>query len=110
MPYQKLTGILSICRKAGKIVLGFDPMKEALEKKKVAGVLTAADISPKTYKEVCYFCQKKKIPVCQIPLTMMQFGSAVGRKAAVAAVLDEGFFNRINQLCTESETIQPTID
>ncbi|MBR0485063.1 MAG: ribosomal L7Ae/L30e/S12e/Gadd45 family protein [Oscillospiraceae bacterium] len=110
MPYQKLTGILSICRKAGKIVLGFDPVKEALEKKNVAGVLTTSDISPKTYKEVCYFCQKKNIFVCQVPLTMMQFGSAVGRKAAVAAVLDKGFFDRINELCAESKTIQPTID
>ena len=110
MPYQKLTGILSICRKAGKIKLGFDPMKEALEKNKVAGVLTTADISPKTYKEVCYFCQKKNVPVCQIPLTMMQFGSAVSRKAAVAAVLDKGFFDRINQLCAESDTVQSPTD
>ncbi len=100
MPYQKLTGILSICRKAGKLVLGFDPMKESLEKNKAAGVLTAADISPKTYKEVCYFCQKKKIPVCPVPLTMAQIGSIVGRKAAVAAVTDQGFFDRIHLLCS----------
>ena len=110
MLYQKLTGILSICRKAGKLVLGFDPMKEALEKKQVSGVLTTADISPKTYKEVCYFCQKKKIPVCPVPLTMFQLGSAVGRKAAVAAVLDKGFFDRISQLCAVPAPEQPPLD
>jgi len=120
MSYQKLTGILSICRKAGKLALGFDPMKEALEKKTAAGVLTASDISPKTYKEVCYFCQKKKIPVRSVPMTMFEIGSTVGRKAAVIAVLDQGFFRRINQLCEDSdrsnsthnvpETEQPPID
>lgn len=103
MRYPKLTGILSICRKAGKMVLGFDPMKEALEKKQVSGVLTTADISPKTYKEVCYFCQKKNIPVSPLPMTMVELGSTVGRKAAVVAVLDAGFFDRIRQLSADSE-------
>ncbi len=103
MHSQKLTGILSICRKAGKLVLGFDPMKEALGKNKVSGVLTASDISPKTYKEVCYFCQKKKIPVCPVPLTMFEIGSTVGRKAAVVAVLDAGFFDRMKKLCAAPE-------
>lgn len=106
MLYQKLAGILSICRKAGKLVLGFDPMKEALEKHHVSGVLTTADISPKTYKEVCYFCQKQNVPVCPVPLTMLELGSTVGRKAAVAAVTDSGFFDRMQQLCAASEQEQ----
>lgn len=99
---QKLTGILSICRKAGKMAVGFDPMKEALAAGKACGVVTAADISPKTYKEVCYFCQKHGVPVEPLPLTIGQLGAAIGRKAAVVAVTDRGFFDRIHQLCTET--------
>ena len=110
MRSQKLTGILSICRKAGKLVLGFAPMKEALEKHKVSGVLTASDISPKTYKEVCYFCGKMHVPVCTVPMTMLEIGSTVGRKAAVIAVLDAGFFDRMTKLCAAPETEQPPID
>lgn len=98
MPYQKLNGILSICRKAGKMEIGFAPMKEALPTGKVSGVLTASDISPKTYKEVCYFCQKHSVPVQALPLDMQQLGAAIGRKAAVIAVLDAGFYDRIRQL------------
>ena len=101
---QKLTGILSICRKAGRIAAGFAPMKEALEAGRVAGVLVTADISPKTHKEVLYFCQKKKVPVCEVPLTMDQLGGAIGRKAAVAAILDAGFFDRIVQLAAVQQT------
>ena len=101
MSYPKLTGILSICRKAGKMAMGFDPMKEALLAGKVRIVLTSADISPKTYKEVCYHCQKKNVPVCPLPLSMLELGDAIGRKAAVIAVLDKGFSDRIRQLCAD---------
>lgn len=105
MPYQKLNGILSICRKAGKMAVGFDPMKEALPK--ASGVVTASDISPKTYKEVCYFCQKHNVPVQALPMDKEQLGMVIGKKAAVAAVLDKGFFDRIRQLCVEA-TQQPS--
>lgn len=104
MHSQKLTGILSICRKAGKIELGFAPMKEALTAHKVAGVATTSDISPKTLKEVQFYCQKANVSVCPMPLTMEDLGGAVGRKAAVAAILDQGFFDRIHTLCSEAET------
>lgn len=102
MYYQKLTGILSICRKAGKMAVGFAPMKEALPTGKVSGVVTTADISPKTYKEVCYFCQKQGVPVQELPLDMQELGMAIGRKAACAAILDAGFYDRIHQLCAQA--------
>lgn len=103
MLYPKLTGLLSICRKAGRMALGFDPMREALDSGKVSGVLTAADISPKTYKEVCFYCQKKQIPVCGMPLTQEEVGVAAGRRAAIIAVLDQGFFNKMQTLCREAQ-------
>ncbi len=107
MLYRKLTGILSICRKAGRLAAGYAPMLEALPSGKVYGVLTVSDISPKTYKEVCYHCGRASVPVCPVPLTMLEMGNAIGRKAAVAAILDEGFFRRI-QAITAEQTAQPT--
>lgn len=104
MHSQKLTGIVSICRKAGKMEIGFAPMKEALPTGKVKGVVTASDISPKTLKEVQFYCQKYKVPVCPVPLGMEMLGSAIGRKAAVVAILDAGFFDRIRELCGEAQT------
>lgn len=101
---QKLTGILSICRKAGKMEIGFAPMKETLPTGRVKGVVTASDISPKTFKEVQFYCQKYHVSVCPVPLTIAEFGGAIGRKAAVAAILDEGFYDRIFQLCEQAQT------
>ena len=104
MHSQKLTGILSICRKAGKMEIGFAPMKEALPSGKVKGVVTASDISPKSFKEVQFYCQKYNVPVCPVPLQIADLGGAIGRKAAVVAVLDAGFYDRIVQLCDEAQT------
>ena len=101
---QKLTGILSICRKAGKIEIGFAKVKEALPTGKVKGVITTSDISPKSFKEVQFYCQKHQVPVCPVPLTIESLGGAIGRKAAVAAILDAGFYDRIVQLCDEAQT------
>ena len=101
---QKLRGILSICRKAGKMEIGFAPMKEALPSGKVKGVVTASDISPKSFKEVQFYCQKYHVPVCPVPLTIAELGGAIGRKAAVAAILDDGFYDRIFQLCEQVQT------
>ncbi|MBE6851543.1 MAG: 50S ribosomal protein L7 [Ruminococcus sp.] len=101
MHCPKLTGLLSICRKAGKMAMGFDPMLEALTGGKTSGVITTEDISPKTYKEVCFHCRKKDIPVCPVPLTQAEIGAATGRRSAVIAILDKGFFDRIQTLCAE---------
>ena len=42
---KRLIGSLSICRKAGKLVCGFDPSKDAVMNGKAPLVLTAADIN-----------------------------------------------------------------
>lgn len=100
---QKLTGLLGICRKAGKMAMGFDPMLEALSSGKASGILTARDISPKTYKEVCFHCQKKQIPVCTLPMTQEEIEFVLGRRAAVIAILDKGFSDRMQTLCEEAQ-------
>ena len=107
---QKLRGILSICRKAGKMELGFATVKDLLPTKKISGVLVTADISPKSNKEVHFFCQKYHVPVCNLPLTMDELSLVIGRKAAVIGVLDAGFFDRINLLCAEQDTAQKPSD
>ncbi len=104
MRCQKLTGIISICRKADRMAVGYASMKEALDAGKICGVITAENISPKTYKEVCFHCQKQKVPVCPVPMSMEEIGMAIGCKAAVVGITDRGFFQKIQQLCqTQSD-------
>ena len=41
-----MLGALGLCRKAGKLVMGFDAVAESVMKGKAVLVLTAQDISP----------------------------------------------------------------
>lgn len=88
---DKLISLLTICRKAGQLELGFDPMKEAISSGKAYAVITAADISPKTGKEVRFFAEKKNIPVAGSDITMDGAGVSFGKKAGIFTVCGEGF-------------------
>jgi ribosomal protein L7Ae-like RNA K-turn-binding protein len=47
---NKLINILTICRKAGGITTGFDPVKEETLDGKISVILLASDISEKSEK------------------------------------------------------------
>ncbi|MGN0631232.1 MAG: L7Ae/L30e/S12e/Gadd45 family ribosomal protein [Ruminococcus sp.] len=95
---EKFLNLLTICRKAGKLILGFDPAKEEIQSHRAAGVFVTADASPRTKKEVHFFCDKENIPVSETELSMEDIQNAVGRKAGVLAVCDKGFAKRLMEL------------
>lgn len=101
---NKLLDLLTICRKAGKLELGFDAMKEALIKEKAAAVIAAADISQKTEKEVRFFSDKKNVTVKKAALTIDEVYSRLGKRAGILTVCDGGFAERALTLCEETET------
>ena len=52
MPVDKISGMLGLCRKAGKLVLGFDITVDAIVKKNARLILLAKDASPRTAREI----------------------------------------------------------
>ncbi len=98
---SSLKGLLTICRKAGQLELGFDPMKEALEKGKARAVIIAADISAKTEKEVRFFSDKRGVPAVKTEMTIDDIYSALGKKAGIVTILGEGFAKKALSLCRE---------
>lgn len=102
---EKFLNLLTICRKAGKLVLGFDPAKEEIQSHRAAGVFVTADASPRTKKEVHFFCDREKIPMAETELSMEDIQNAVGRKAGVLAVCDKGFAKRLMELSENSDNI-----
>ena len=55
---NKLTGLLGICRRAGHLIVGFDAVKEAICSRKAKVVLTAADLSEKTFATITSILDK----------------------------------------------------
>lgn len=95
---EKWLNLLTICRKAGKLVMGFDPAKEEIIAGRAEGIFVAKDISPKTKKEIEFFCEKQNVLVCEIEFKMEDIANAVGRKAGVLAVCDKGFAKRLIEI------------
>ena len=79
-----MLGALGLCRKAGKLVMGFDAVAESVMKGKAVLVLTAQDVSPRTARKTREFCEGI-LDVQSMPLTQAVTHKPVG----VYAVTDE---------------------
>lgn len=94
---NKLLGMFSISRKAGKLVCGFDSVKEQLLKSPFT-VYLAADVSPKTEKEIGFLCEKSGTMVKKTPLTMYQISGITGRLNGVMCVTDKNLSEKIDSI------------
>lgn len=94
---NKLLFGISLARKSGKFVSGFDPVKEAVLNKSAKIVIIARDISEKTVKRVRYFCDGVT-PIYISELTQFDFSQVAGRLTGVMAVTDEN----LAKLCSDA--------
>lgn len=95
---EKLFGLLTICRKAGRMTMGFDSVKESILTGKAKAVFLASDISAKTEKEVRFFAGRKAVPVYPLEASIAEIEFSVGRKAGVIGICDEGFAKKMAEL------------
>ena len=94
---NKLASMLSLTKKAGKLISGFDVAKDSVEKN--AGlVLLAKDLSPKSRKEIALVCKRSGAQIKELPLTMDEVWFATGKRAGILAVADEGLAKKLAQL------------
>ncbi len=95
---QKVINLLTMCRKAGRLILGFDAVKEAIYDKHVSSVIVSSDISPKTLKEVRFVCRNSRIDVIRLEMDSYDLYDAVRKKVVVAAISDYGFSEKLKTL------------
>lgn len=88
---------MCLCRRAGKLVIGFDAVVQELmsPKSKAAGLVLAADISPKTNKEIRFNADKYGCRAVSAGFTMDEAESALGKRAGIFLVLDKGLYGSI---------------
>ena len=103
---DRLFGSLTVCRRAGFIVAGFDSAKDSLAEGKAKLILVAADASEKTKKEISYYADRANVPVMSTPAVMEEYERHIGKRSAVIAVCDEGFADSIRDKLT-SDGSQP---
>ncbi|MBE6798314.1 MAG: 50S ribosomal protein L7 [Ruminococcaceae bacterium] len=85
---------LGFARKAGKLTLGFSKSKEACQNGKAKLIVVASDVSYKSEKEIRFFAGTS-VPVVNLNATMDELSAALGMRAGIVAVTDQGFATSI---------------
>ncbi len=94
---NKTLGMLSICRKAGKLKPGFDPAANSLGRD-AALVAFSADASPKTKERMAEKALRAGVACLTLPFTADEIGYATGKRVVVLAITDEGLARQVSRL------------
>lgn len=86
-----IKGLLTICRRAGKLILGMDEVKSACRSGKACGVIAASDFSEKSFNEIAFVCKEEAVPLYRCEMTKEDIALALGKVFGIMAVADNGF-------------------
>lgn len=101
-----LTGLLGLCRRAGKAELGEEPVAAAALSHKARVILLASDAAGNTCRKAESLGQQGNAPVLTLPLSKAELGGVLGRAScAVVALTDMGLAATVVQKL--SQTDQP---
>ena len=85
---NKILFAISLARKSGKVSMGFDMVKERIEKNRAKAVVLAADTSRRTGENIKRLTGSK-VPLYTVGLTQYDFSTVCGRLTGVISVNDE---------------------
>lgn len=89
---------LGMCRRAGKLVLGFDAVCNLFSKNNLnVVVFLTSDASKKTIKEIRYHANKNGVEVVMLPVTKLDICKILNKSFAVLAVIDMNMANMIKK-------------
>ena len=105
----KLTGLLGIAMKAGRIVFGTDRLRDRIRGSgDVYIALIASDASENTVKRVSGCCSYYGTPYAVCTLTSEQLGGCVGKGVcACVGVTDARFYKGVLPLLPDGSVIRP---
>lgn len=95
---QKIVNLMTICRKAGMLTLGFDAVREKALEGEISCVIVTQDISQKTLKEVRFFCKNCHIDIVALEIDSADMSNMVGKKVVVASIGSAGFAEKFRTL------------
>ena len=107
MRNNKLLAMISLTRKAGKLVFGFDAVVEAAEKGEVKLIVFAEDLSARTKSSVEKAVNSGKYPprMLDTKLSMFDYAQICGKPVGVLAIKDDGLATAITGLIKEESNI-----
>lgn len=100
---DRLPPFLGLCKKAGKLTIGLDPVKSSIALGECRLVVLASDISAHTEKEVRFIAGRFNKKVIKLKQTKDEISYSLGKLAAVVSINDEGFAKKIRSMTAESD-------
>lgn len=101
MQKNKIISMLSLCKKAGKLVCGFDAVCEELKKKQWNTVFITNDLSEKSEKEITRVCKENFFMIVKIPVTMADLSIITRKKVGILCVTNQSLALKVKALCEE---------
>ena len=105
MADEKLTSMLGMCRRAGKLAMGRDAVQKSIAQGKSHAVIFCSDVSPRLFKELSVSAEKCNSPAefFKVDLTIDEIHFLTGYKAGVMSVNDVNFANGLRKLISRGE-------
>lgn len=102
---DKFLSLLGMARRAGKLSLGHDAAKSSVVSGKARLCILSADTSERLKNEFKGLSESDtySVPVIITDCTMFELGHAVGSKAGVITVNDQGFAQRLERLSQDGD-------
>lgn len=91
----KILALLGFASKSGNLSFGMDAVKDTLKSKKSKLVLTASDISEKSFKEISFHASAEGVEAIRLDFSTDALEKAVGHKGGILSVNESGFAKAI---------------
>lgn len=94
---EKILSFFGLARRAGRLAPGHDAAIESIVKNKAKLCVLCLDASERLEREIRHACSYggKNIPVIKAGFSAGELSKAIGTKAAVVSVNDEGFSKKL---------------
>ena len=101
---DKFLNLLGMARRGGKLSLGHDAAISSIVKNKAKLCIISSEGSERLKNEMTHACsfENKNIPVLITNYETLTLSKAIGSKAAVMTVDDEGFAKALNERYNEN--------
>lgn len=104
MPNHSILNMLGLCRRAGKLIYGFDATKEAVLKSDVYSIFMAQDLSAKSKKELVFITKDKRVTLIETTIEMEQMQKIIGKRTGILAIIDSGFSKKIVSMFQDNDS------
>jgi ribosomal protein L7Ae-like RNA K-turn-binding protein len=100
---EKLLSMLGLCRKAGKLTLGFDSTAEAIRGGQARLILLTRDISQRSGEKIAAAAEHKKMIAEKTPLTMEDIAGRFGKASGIIGITDKGLADAVLRIVRTHE-------